>query len=153
MRLLRVSNGSTPQPGAIRTNPDWSFQIPNSKFQITNKFQSPISNDPNSFVLDFGHWCLFGIWCLGFGAYSLEQYCCHVVHDFIHKRVRTQLPAQDPSRKLDLESKMENDVRYHDSDKSAGYGNPGLCFSEAIKKRHEAEGHEQKTDSGQKRRI
>jgi hypothetical protein len=41
----------------------------NSKSQIPNKFQISISNDPNDFVWDFGHWDLSGIWCLGFGAY------------------------------------------------------------------------------------
>ncbi len=46
-----------------------SVKISNTKLQIPNKFQSPISNDPNSFVWDFGNWCLFVIWCLEFGAY------------------------------------------------------------------------------------
>jgi len=47
-----------------------SFQIPNNNFQIPNKLQIPISNDPRDFVLNLGHWDLFGVWCLGFGASS-----------------------------------------------------------------------------------
>jgi hypothetical protein len=43
----------------------------NSKYQIPNKFQNPISNDPNAFVWNFdlyglgfvGYWVL-AIWCL-----------------------------------------------------------------------------------------
>jgi hypothetical protein len=44
-------------------------KIPNHKFQIPNKLQIPISNDQMNFVLNFGDWDLFEIWCLGFGAF------------------------------------------------------------------------------------
>jgi hypothetical protein len=51
-----------------------SFEIPNNNFQIPNKPQIPISNDPRDFVLNLGDWDLFGVWCLpvgrGFGASS-----------------------------------------------------------------------------------
>jgi hypothetical protein len=43
------------------------YEAPSTKFQIPNKLQAPNSNDRNSFVLDFGAWNLFGIWCLKFG--------------------------------------------------------------------------------------
>jgi hypothetical protein len=47
---------------------DGVYQIPNSKHQITNKFQIPIPNDQNGFeILNFGHCDLFGIWDLSFG--------------------------------------------------------------------------------------
>jgi hypothetical protein len=43
----------------------WSvggYEIPNSKHQITNKSQIPISNDLNKFgILNFGHCYLFVI--------------------------------------------------------------------------------------------
>jgi hypothetical protein len=42
-----------------------------SKHQIPNNIQISISNDPNGFVLEFGHLVIgnyleFGIWILGF---------------------------------------------------------------------------------------
>jgi hypothetical protein len=43
----------------------WSnevYEIPNSKHQITNKFQIPISNEQDRFVIwNFGHCYLFVI--------------------------------------------------------------------------------------------
>ena len=45
-------------------------KISNSKHQITNKFQIPISNDQNRFgILNFGHCDLFVICDLLFGIY------------------------------------------------------------------------------------
>jgi hypothetical protein len=44
---------------------DWSvgvYEMPNSKHQITNKFQIPILNDQNKFgISNFGHCHLFAI--------------------------------------------------------------------------------------------
>jgi len=46
------------------------FQIPNYNFQIPNKLQAPISDDEaNLENWDLGHWYLFVIWYLVFGAY------------------------------------------------------------------------------------
>jgi hypothetical protein len=42
-----------------------TYEIPNSKHQITNKSQIPILNDQNRFgILNFGHCYLFVIWDL-----------------------------------------------------------------------------------------
>jgi hypothetical protein len=65
----------TPQQGLLESILDaevcWSrgvYEIPNSKHQITNKSQIPISNDQNRFgILNFGHCYLFDICDLGFG--------------------------------------------------------------------------------------
>jgi hypothetical protein len=39
-----------------------TYEIPNSKYQITNKFQIPILNDQNRFGISyFGHCDLFAI--------------------------------------------------------------------------------------------
>jgi hypothetical protein len=43
-------------------------EIPNNKIQMTNKPQFRISNAPNKSLSDIGHWCLFGIQHLEFGA-------------------------------------------------------------------------------------
>jgi len=49
------------------------FENTNSKYQITNKSQTPMFNDQNFLVWklfgnsNFGHWGLFGIWNLIFG--------------------------------------------------------------------------------------
>jgi hypothetical protein len=44
-----------------------TYEIPNSKHQITNKFQIPILNDQNRFgILNFGHCYLFDICYLRF---------------------------------------------------------------------------------------
>ena len=48
-----------------------AIEAPISKHQIPNNTQIPISNDPNTFVLDFGHLVIgnyleFGIWILEF---------------------------------------------------------------------------------------
>jgi hypothetical protein len=48
---------------------------------------------------------------------------------------------------------MKDDVSQHDCDKCAADCNPKPRFSQGIEKHHEAEGHEQKTNLGQKRRI
>ncbi|ODS33860.1 MAG: hypothetical protein SCARUB_01021 [Candidatus Scalindua rubra] len=47
------------------------LQISNYKFQTSSKLQLP--NDPNQFVCNFGfgHWNLFVIWDLLFGAYQI----------------------------------------------------------------------------------
>ena len=46
-----------------------AFEIPNHKFQIPNKSQSPISNDRNKFCFKFGIWFI-GVY-LVFGAWDL----------------------------------------------------------------------------------
>lgn len=63
------------------------------------------------------------------------------------------LPAENPSRKLDLQSEMEDDVSQHDCDKCACDGNPRFGFSKGIEKYHKTERHEQKAYLIQKRRI
>jgi len=61
--------------------PYLKFQIPNLKSQIISESHIPItaphpSPSPRGGegggegVLNFVHWELFGIWCLGFGAYA-----------------------------------------------------------------------------------
>jgi hypothetical protein len=50
------------------------FKIPNHKFQIPNKLQISITNDPLDLVSDLGDCDLFGIWCLGFGPYPQREY-------------------------------------------------------------------------------
>ena len=44
------------------------FQITNSKSQISTKCQIQITKIILFDILNFGHWSLFVIWCLGFGA-------------------------------------------------------------------------------------
>jgi hypothetical protein len=48
-----------------------AVEAPNYKHQIPNNIQIQISNDPNGFVSEFGHWVIenyleFGIWILEF---------------------------------------------------------------------------------------
>jgi hypothetical protein len=47
-----------------------TFEIPNPKLQIPNKFQCPISNVQIYLfgIWVIGDWNLFDAWCLGFGA-------------------------------------------------------------------------------------
>jgi len=44
-------------------------KISNPKFQIPNKLQFPNSNNQTDFIWNLGDWDLFGVWCLGFGAF------------------------------------------------------------------------------------
>jgi len=44
------------------------FQIPNYKSQTNPKSQSPMTETILFGILDFGHWNLFVVWCLEFGA-------------------------------------------------------------------------------------
>ena len=47
------------------------YEIPNSKYQITNKSKIPISKDQNRFgILKFGHCDLFEICYLLFGIFG-----------------------------------------------------------------------------------
>jgi len=40
----------------------------NYKSQINLNFEAQMTETILSEILNFGHWSLFGIWCLGFGA-------------------------------------------------------------------------------------
>jgi hypothetical protein len=48
----------------------WSFQIPKSKSQIPNKFQTQVTEMKPFENLSFGHWGLFAVWCWVFGTFS-----------------------------------------------------------------------------------
>ena len=90
----------------------------------------------------------FRIW----NPFSQKRFCRHLQKFYLLATIGS-LPTQYPSRKLDLERKMEDDVSQHDCDEGTEDCNPGSRFSEGIEECHEAEGHEQKTDPGQKSGI
>jgi hypothetical protein len=48
----------------------YEVEAPISKHQIPNNIQIRISNDPNGFVLEFGHLVIGNY--LGFGVWNLE---------------------------------------------------------------------------------
>jgi len=55
--------------GIRPTNQCFALEIPNDKIQISNKFQIPIFK-----LLNFGHWSLFEVWRLKFGASTAKQW-------------------------------------------------------------------------------
>jgi hypothetical protein len=45
-------------------------EIPNSRFQIPNKFKNSKNKFKTILDLELGIWCLFGIWNLEFGIWN-----------------------------------------------------------------------------------
>jgi len=54
----------------------------NSKSQINLNFQAQMTETVLSEILNFGHWSLFGIWCLGFVASpDMRSFCYQFDND------------------------------------------------------------------------
>jgi hypothetical protein len=64
-----------------RINADkWGDKIPNTKRQITNKFQA---SNSKQFVLNFGHWNFEFVWSLEFVIWNLSvSVLCGYVRDY-----------------------------------------------------------------------
>ncbi len=93
------------------------FQIPNLKFQINSKLQFQMSQKVLFRISNFGHWELFGIWCLAFGAfhsvwfqYILFDHSCNMASIDFHPHfvgdlnsnfiiLNARHPAVDPARR------------------------------------------------------
>ncbi len=54
----------------------------NSNSQINLNFQDQMTETILSHILNFGHWSLFGIWCLVFGASpDMRSFFCQFDND------------------------------------------------------------------------
>ncbi len=87
-------------------------QIPNPKSQTNSKLQIPTAQTTSFGVFNLGHWSLFVIWCLGFGAYDLLSNA-HQGEDSSKSEEQGRRPGGEQGREDTRFSKGEKNIKGH----------------------------------------